>query len=220
MFITLILPIILCLLPILFFAILIGAGAKINIWQLLLAIALGVICFFPTQIVDEFVVCKIIPRIYPTRRTFLSWVLFAELIKGIFLIPLSSKKNNTLQFLLVSMLAGLTFGCGQTIVQYLTQAGNAMARGATLVWPKLLLQFAFIDLINMACSGLAGMFILSAKRKETKWLLIFYPFVMRALFEFFNVKLEIKWFVIVVLLLALLECRIKYKAMSEDDEEF
>lgn len=220
MFTALILPIILCLIPILFFAILFGASTKINIWQILLAIALGVVCFFPAQLIDEFVTCRLIPKIYPTRRTFISWVLFAELIKGIFLIFLSGKKNNTLQFLLLSMLAGLTFGCGQTIVEYLTQAGNAMAKGAALMWPQLLLQFTFIDLINMACSGLAGLFILSIKQKNIKWTLLFYPFVLRALFEFFNVKLGIKWFVIVVLLLALLECRIKYRSMTGQDTDY
>lgn len=219
MFNALILPLIICIVPILFFAVLLIAGPKIKFWRVLFAVLLGIVAFFPVQLVDEYVVRQLIPYYYPTRIAFISWVVLAELFKGGVLVPLSAKKNSTLHFLLLAMLAGLTFGCGQSFVEYLNEASKAFSKGAQLLWLPLILRFILIDLINMACAGLAGLFIYTCKMKKPKWLLVLYPFVLRALFEFFNVKLEIKWFSIAVVLLALLECRIKYKAISNTDDD-
>ena len=218
---TLILSSIICILPVLFCSILFSAGLKVKPLHILLAILLGVIAFFPVQMVDEFVVRKFISRFYPTRRAFLTWVFLAEIIKGAFLILLPSKKMTLRSFLLASMLAGLTFGCGQTIVECLYQIGNTMSQSgnAQILWFPLLLKLICIDIINMSCTGLAGLFIWTCKQKKINWFLLFYPFVLRALFEFFNVKLDIKWFTAAAILLALLECRIKYKALSDTGDE-
>ena len=219
MFNTLILPLIICIVPILFFSVLLIAGPKIKFWKVLFGILLGLCAFFPVQLVDEYGVRNLIPPYYPTRIAFISFVFLAELIKGACITPLSGKKNTALSFLLISMLAGLTFGCGQSFVEYLNEAGKAFSKGAQLLWLPLVLKFILIDLINMACTGLAGLFIFTCKNKTPKWLLVLYPFVLRALFEFFNVKLGIKWFSIAVVLLALLECRIKYKAISNTNDD-
>lgn len=218
MFNALILPSIIYILPIIFLSIIAGAGLKVKFWHILIAIGLGIISFFPVQLVDEFIVRKFIPHYYPTRIAFVSWVICAEIIKGALLFLLPGKNTSAKSFLFASMIAGLTFGCLQSIVEYMNQYAIATSMNAQLMWWPLIFKLICIDIINMCCTAIAGLFVYSCKIKKPRWILIAYPIILRALFEFFNVKLEIKWFTIAVLLLALIECRIKYKSMTEEDE--
>lgn len=216
---SLILPSVLCILPLVFCAVLFAAGFKVKPLYILLAVLLGFITIFPISVVRYFLPSFASKtQLMVLIKSLILCGLLEELIKCALLFPLPAKNNTLKDYILLSFIAGLTLGCGDGIIYFIDYLSRAAERGATLLYGPLFLKLASIELIQMACSGLLGIFIYTCKQKKPKIMALVYAIVLHGFYDFFgNFKTGLKVFVIIVILLALMECRIFYKNLSEEE---
>ena len=72
----------------------------------------------------------------------------------------------------------------------------------------------------MTCAGLGGLFVYTAVNKKPKFQFFIYAFFLHGMYDFFAAfQNNLRWFAIPVILLAIIECRIKYTALVPSEEE-
>lgn len=126
-----------------------------------------------------------------------------ETIK-MFLLFFISRKLNLSAFFSCALLSGLALGCFEALVYLVSGIQNLELRMLTAV------------VIHACCAGLSGLFIYSVKNESTKVLSFILAILLHGVYNYFagfKMNSFFFWFSLVVVLVAVVECRIRYRAL-------
>ena len=134
--------------------------------------------------------------------------MIEELFKMALLFILPVTKMSMASFFACSVLSGLTLGCFETLV-YLVSGG------VSLLGQRLLTAVV----IHSCCAGLSGLFVFNAKWRAFKILPFIMAVALHGLYDYFagfKTDTPFYYFSFAVILIAIVECRIRYRAMTPD----
>ncbi len=190
----------------------------------LLASFLGLLAVLPITFM-QFLLGEVIPSSQfasagSLAKIFLEVLFFngilEEVLKMFLLVFLPAKKVSLKEFFCASLLCGLSFGCFESVVYLLQSLQQNNVRGGEFLWNLVFARMFTSDLIHMFCTGLTGLFIWGIRNKKVDLFSLFFAIIAHALFDFFvYFKNGIHWFAIAPLLLAFVECRIRYSKQKE-----
>ena len=123
-----------------------------------------------------------------------------------------------ISFLLIALMLGLSLGCFETAVYYFDHLNMATTKGASLLYGQIFVRIFTADIIHIACSILNGLFVYSIKSNKKKVSILVMSILIHGIYDFFaGFQGGFKIFSIFVVLLAIIECRVKYKLLTEDE---
>lgn len=223
--------IILCFIPLLIAFLLFTLVFKLKISHQLFAILLGLVIVFPISVIQYIVPTSNfspnMPILGTMLKSLLIYGLIEELFKTLALFPtLSSKvakeKSTPLQLLLLSFLLGLSIGCFESLVYLFDRLQIANNKGAELLYHHIFLRIITSDLIHMTCAGLCGLFVISKRfnNGKSKISYLFLAIILHGIYDFFaGFQNNLRFFSFLVILLSIVECRIKFTSLVKSDEE-
>lgn len=206
--------------PLIIFSLICIFVFHIKISNVLISMLLGLLCIFPISLIQYFIPqfsWLITNNVVNTLVTSLLFYGFIEeLFKTIFLLPIS-KKMSVFNFLMISFVFGLSVGCFENIIYFMVKLQNSNSNSASLLYSLILVRTFSSVIIHMVCSGLCGLFVYSVAHKNKKISCFVLAVLLHGFFDFFvGYNQNIKWFYIAVILLSILECRIKYQQIKKD----
>lgn len=195
---------------------------KLKITHLLLAILFGLIAILPISFIQYFIpdfklffTNQILGQLI---KSFLLYGFIEEIFKMLFLLPLTKNKTEIKDFLLIALMLGLSLGCFETAVYYFDHLNMATTKGASLLYGQIFVRIFTADIIHIACSILNGLFVYSIKSNKKKVSILVMSILIHGIYDFFaGFQVGFKIFSIFVVLLAIIECRVKYKLLTEDE---
>ena len=195
---------------------------KLKITHLLLAILFGLIAILPISFIQYFIpdfklffTNQILGQLI---KSFLLYGFIEEIFKMLFLLPLTKNKTEIKDFLLIALMLGLSLGCFETAVYYFDHLNRATTKGASLLYGQIFVRIFTADIIHIACSILNGLFVYSVKSNKKKVSILVMSILIHGIYDFFaGFQGGFKIFSIFVVLLAIIECRVKYKLLTEDE---
>lgn len=220
---------ILCFVPLLFAFCLFTFVFKLKISHQLLAILLGLAIVFPISVIQYVVpttnVFQNMPIVGTMLKSLIIYGLVEELFKTIVLVPVLSTKTvkeeySALQMLFLSFLLGLSLACFESLVYLFDRLQIANNRGAQVLYHLVFLRIFTTDLIHMACAGLCGLFVISKRynNNKSKISYLFLAILLHGIYDFFaGFQNNLKYFSYFVVLLALIECRVKYTSLTKTE---
>ncbi len=213
----------LCFVPLIIAVIVFATAFKLKITHQLIAILLGLIAVLPISFLQYFLpeipFISSAPLLKTILKSLLLYGLLEELIKMLVAIPLPHKNYTALNFLLLSFVMGLSLGCFESTVYYFDHLQKASEKGAELLYGLVAARIFSSDIIHMCCMGLSGMFIYSARQKNKKISFFIFAVLLHGIYDFFaGFSTNLKYFAVLVVLLAIAECRIKYTSLKKDGE--
>lgn len=220
---------ILCFVPLLFAFCLFTFIFKLKISHQLLAILLGLAIVFPISVIQYVVpttnVFQNMPIVGTMLKSLIIYGLVEELFKTIVLVPVLSTKTvkeeySALQLLFLSFLLGLSLACFESLVYLFDRLQIANNRGAQVLYHLVFLRIFTTDLIHMACAGLCGLFVISKRynNNKSKISYLFLAILLHGIYDFFaGFQNNLKYFSFLVVLLAIIECRVKYTALTKKE---
>ena len=220
---------ILCFVPLLFAFCLFTFVFKLKISHQLLAILLGLIIVFPISVIQYVVpttnVFQNMPIVGTMLKSLIIYGLVEELFKTIVLVPVLSTKSikeeySALQLLFLSFLLGLSLACFESLVYLFDRLQIANNRGAQVLYHFVFLRIFTTDLIHMVCAGLCGLFVISKRynNNKSKISYLFLAILLHGIYDFFaGFQNNLKYFSFLVVLLAIIECRVKYTALTKKE---
>ena len=220
---------ILCFVPLLFAFCLFTFVFKLKISHQLLAILLGLAIVFPISVIQYVVpttnVFQNLPIVGTMLKSLIIYGLVEELFKTIVLVPVLSTKSikeeySAIQLLFLSFLLGLSLACFESLVYLFDRLQIANNKGAQLLYHHIFLRIFTSDLIHMSCAGLCGLFVISKRynNNKSKISYLFLAILLHGIYDFFaGFQNNLKYFSYFVVLLALIECRVKYTALTKKE---
>ena len=220
---------ILCFVPLLFAFCLFTFVFKLKISHQLLAVLLGLAIVFPISVIQYVVpttnVFQNMPIVGTMLKSLIIYGLVEELFKTIVLVPVLSTKSikeeySALQLLFLSFLLGLSLACFESLVYLFDRLQIANNKGAQLLYHHIFLRIFTSDLIHMSCAGLCGLFVISKRynNNKSKISYLFLAILLHGIYDFFaGFQNNLKYFSYFVVLLALIECRVKYTALTKKE---
>lgn len=220
---------ILCFVPLLFAFCLFTFIFKLKISHQLLAILLGLAIVFPISVIQYVVpttnVFQNMPVVGTMLKSLIIYGLVEELFKTIVLVPVLSTKSikeeySALQLLFLSFLLGLSLACFESLVYLFDRLQIANNKGAQLLYHHIFLRIFTSDLIHMSCAGLCGLFVISKRynNNKSKISYLFLAILLHGIYDFFaGFQNNLKYFSYFVVLLALIECRVKYTSLTKTE---
>lgn len=220
---------ILCFVPLLFAFCLFTFVFKLKISHQLLAILLGLAIVFPISVIQYVVpttnVFQNMPIVGTMLKSLIIYGLVEELFKTIVLVPVLSTKSikeeySAIQLLFLSFLLGLSLACFESLVYLFDRLQIANNKGAQLLYHHIFLRIFTSDLIHMSCAGLCGLFVISKRynNNKSKISYLFLAILLHGIYDFFaGFQNNLKYFSFLVVLLALIECRVKYTALTKKE---
>lgn len=220
---------ILCFVPLLFAFCLFTFIFKLKISHQLLAILLGLAIVFPISVIQYVVpttnVFQNMPIVGTMLKSLIIYGLVEELFKTIVLVPVLSTKSikeeySAIQLLFLSFLLGLSLACFESLVYLFDRLQIANNKGAQLLYHHIFLRIFTSDLIHMSCAGLCGLFVISKRynNNKSKISYLFLAILLHGIYDFFaGFQNNLKYFSYFVVLLALIECRVKYTALTKKE---
>ena len=220
---------ILCFVPLLFAFCLFTFVFKLKISHQLLAILLGLAIVFPISVIQYVVpttnVFQNMPIVGTLLKSLIIYGLVEELFKTIVLVPVLSTKSikeeySAIQLLFLSFLLGLSLACFESLVYLFDRLQIANNKGAQLLYHHIFLRIFTSDLIHMSCAGLCGLFVISKRynNNKSKISYLFLAILLHGIYDFFaGFQNNLKYFSYFVVLLALIECRVKYTALTKKE---
>lgn len=212
--------IILCFLPLIIALVIFTFGVKLNFFHQIVAVLIGLLTVIPISFIQFFL--PDIPFLlqFPLWHTlFKSLVIYGfveELIKMFMTVLLPHKKSSTLQFLFLVFLMGISLGCFESVVYFLDHLQKANAKGAQLLYGQIFMRIFTSDIIHLTCAGLGGLFVVSCRQKKVKVSIFVFSVILHGFYDFFaGFSNFFKYFSFIVILLAIVECRIKYLSLKE-----
>ena len=212
--------IILCFLPLIVALVIFTFGFKLNFFHQIVAVLIGLLTVIPISFIQFFL--PDIPFLlqFPLWNTlFKSLVIYGfveELIKMLMTVLLPHKKSSTLQFLFLAFLMGISLGCFESVVYFLDHLQKANAEGAQLLYSQIFMRIFTSDIIHLTCAGLGGLFVVSCRQKKVKVSIFVFSVILHGFYDFFaGFANFFKDFSFIVILLAIVECRIKYLSLKE-----
>lgn len=209
----------LCFIPLIICGLVSRIAFDLKFKYQLIAVLLGLVAVFPISAIQYFLpvlpILQGMPVFHSLLRSLFLYGLVEEVIKMLLLLPLPHKDFTPLKFLLLSFVAGLALGCFESTVYYFEHLQRAASRGADLLYGQILLRIITSDIIHMTCTGLCGMFIYSCRNKPRNiWILVL-AILLHGFYDFFaGFSNNFRWFAIPVILLAIIECRLKYVSIQ------
>ena len=245
MFKELKLGIALCFLPLIIAILVFTLCFKLKIIHQLIAVLLGLLAVLPISFIQYFL--PELPSLgnnlilHTLVKSLLLYGLVEELFKALILFLLPHKiydKNGSpdtrtesdgagisgrlRDFLFLAFIAGLALGCFESVVYYFDHLQLANSRGATLLYGQIAVRIFTSDIIHMMCTGLCGLFIYSCRNKPCKVSFMVIAVLLHGIYDFFagfSTSSNLRWFSIAVVLMAIIECRVKYTSLKNDGEE-
>ena len=220
---------ILCFVPLLFAFCLFTFVFKLKISHQLLAVLLGLAIVFPISVIQYVVpttnVFQNMPIVGTMLKSLIIYGLVEELFKTIVLVPVLSTKSikeeySALQLLFLSFLLGLSLACFESLVYLFDRLQIANNKGAQLLYHHIFLRIFTSDLIHMSCAGLCGLFVISKRynNNKSKISYLFLAILLHGIYDFFaGFQNNLKYFSYLVVLLALIECRVKYTSLTKKE---
>ena len=212
--------IILCFLPLIVALVIFTFGFKLNFFHQIVAVLIGLLTVIPISFIQFFL--PDIPFLlqFPLWNTlFKSLVIYGfveELIKMLMTVLLPHKKSSTLQFLFLAFLMGISLGCFESVVYFLDHLQKANAKGAQLLYSQIFMRIFTSDIIHLTCAGLGGLFVVSCRQKKVKVSIFVFSVILHGFYDFFaGFANFFRFFSIIVILLAIAECRIKYLSLKQ-----
>ena len=202
---------------------------KLKISHQLLAILLGLAIVFPISVIQYVVpttnVFQNMPIVGTMLKSLIIYGLVEELFKTIVLVPVLSTKSikeeySAIQLLFLSFLLGLSLACFESLVYLFDRLQIANNKGAQLLYHHIFLRIFTSDLIHMSCAGLCGLFVISKRynNNKSKISYLFLAILLHGIYDFFaGFQNNLKYFSYFVVLLALIECRVKYTALTKKE---
>ena len=220
---------ILCFVPLLFAFCLFTFVFKLKISHQLLAILLGLAIVFPISVIQYVVpttnVFQNMPIVGTMLKSLIIYGLIEEFFKSLALVPVLSTKSikveySVLQLLFLSFLLGLSLACFESLVYLFDRLQIANNKGAQLLYHHIFLRIFTSDLIHMACAGLCGLFVISKRynNNKSKISYLFLAILLHGIYDFFaGFQNNLKYFSFLVVLLAIIECRVKYTSLTKKE---
>ena len=212
--------IILCFLPLIVALVIFTFGFKLNFFHQIVAVLIGLLTVIPISFIQFFL--PDIPFLlqFPLWNTlFKSLVIYGfveELIKMLMTVLLPHKKSSTLQFLFLAFLMGISLGCFESVVYFLDHLQKANAKGAQLLYSQIFMRIFTSDIIHLTCAGLGGLFVVSCRQKKVKVSIFVFSVILHGFYDFFaGFANFFRFFSIIVILLAIAECRIKHLSLKQ-----
>ncbi len=224
MFLSIVLPVLLCFIPLLAGFLIFTFAFKANAGHLSIAVLLGLAAVLPISVIQFFLPSlNILSSQLILREILKSLLLYGlveEILKCLFVLALPKKDKSALEFLLLAFTMGLALGCFESIVYYLDHLQVANNRNATLLYGQIFARIFSSDIIHMTCTGLCGLFIYSIRTKQTKISCLLSAVFIHGIYDFFaGYQNFLRWFAIAAILLAIAECRIKYSSLTQDTSD-
>ena len=208
--------IILCFIPLIVCFLILTLAFKLKVTHQLLAMLFGLIAVLPISVIQylipNFNFLNLNLVFYSFLKSLLIYGMIEEIFKTILLLPVPHKDYSQRDYLLLSFLMGLTLGCFESVVYYFDHLQIASYKGADLLYAQIFLRIFTSDIIRMTCTGLCGLFIYSCRAKPRKISVFIVAILIHGVYDFFaGFHNNLKYFSIAVVLLAIIECRVKYK---------
>lgn len=224
MFLSIVLPIILCFIPLIAGFLIFTFAFKFNAGHLSIAVLLGLAAVLPISVIQFFLpsldILTSMPLLREILKSLFLYGLVEEALKCIFLLPLPKKDKPALEFLLLAFTMGLALGCFESIVYYLDHLQMANNRSATLLYGQIFARIFSSDIIHMTCTGLCGLFIYSIRNKRTTVSCLLSAVFIHGVYDFFaGFQNALRWFAVAAILLAIVECRLKYSSLIQETQE-
>ena len=228
MFVQIILPIIVCFVPVIL-AIIIFSKFQIKLIHQLLAVIIGLVAVLPISFIQYSLNntrflhnLTTTPILFYLITSFLVYGLLEESFKTAFLFLVPHKNYSTTQYFLLAGLTGLALAGFENVIYFLDRFHKANAKGAEFLYSLIFLRFFSADIIHFTCTAISGLFIITLRDKslKTRWLFLLTAICLHGAYDFFaGFQNNLKWFQIMVILLAIIESRIKYKAVTTPEEK-
>ena len=214
--------IILCFVPLVVAVLVFALSFKIKVGHQLIAVLLGLAAVLPISFIQYFLpnlpFLTGVPLVKTLLKSLILYGLVEELIKMLLAIPLPHKEYSELDFLLLAFVMGLALGCFESVVYYFDHLQKASARGAELLYGLIAARIFSSDVIHMCCMGLSGLYIFSKRQRNPKFSYFVLAVIIHGVYDFFaGFSNGLRWFSIAVVLLAAIECRIKYSASKQQE---
>lgn len=214
--------IILCFVPLVVAVLVFALSFKIKVGHQLIAVLLGLAAVLPISFIQYFLpdlpFLTGVPLVKTLLKSLILYGLVEELIKMLLAIPLPHKEYSELDFLLLAFVMGLALGCFESVVYYFDHLQKASARGAELLYGLIAARIFSSDVIHMCCMGLSGLYIFSKRQRNPKFSYFVLAVIIHGVYDFFaGFSNGLRWFSIAVVLLAAIECRIKYSALKQPE---
>lgn len=225
-----ILGIFFCFLPLMIFLIFTSSYIKLKLSKSFLTILLSLIAVLPISLIQFFFLNA---NIFSTQ-TILVILLKSILIYGLieeglkfcilFLLPknnllsnkVDSNEESPLPFLFLSFLLGLTIGCFESVIYFFDNLAKSQEIGGEFLFGLIFVRIFSSVIIHTSCAGLCGLFIYAKRQKKIKISMLIYPILLHGLYDFFACfQNSLRLFAIPVVILAIMECRIKYKSITD-----
>ncbi len=182
----------------------------------LLSCFLGLLALIPIALIQHFIYNEVIPLPVFTGSLGVSLVfllfkyilvtgLVEEGIKMLLMFVLPVRKNNVkpAEFFCYAVLCGLSLACYESLI-YLIGGKNWQMR-----------QFTAVPL-HVVCAGLSGLFVYCAKNKVSMFSSFVFAVLFHGVYNYFASRDGFIFaFSIIVLLVAAVECRLRYSAVKE-----
>ena len=214
--------IILCFVPLVVAVLVFALSFKIKVGHQLIAVLLGLAAVLPISFIQYFLpdlqFLTGVPLVKTLLKSLILYGLVEELIKMLLAIPLPHKEYSELDFLLLAFVMGLALGCFESVVYYFDHLQKASARGAELLYGLIAARIFSSDVIHMCCMGLSGLYIFSKRQRNPQFSYFVLAVIIHGVYDFFaGFSNGLRWFSIAVVLLAAIECRIKYSALKHPE---
>ena len=214
----------LCFIPLVaLFLILVILVKGFKIYHGLLAIALGIIAVIPIAFVQYFVLNLPIFTTDTVVSLLITTILFngviEETLKMLCLLILPQKKMPLAAFFCCALLFGLALGTFESLIYLIRGVQDAtQPHGLHSAAKLILLRMGTAVLIHAFCAGLSGLYLWTAKTHAPHITPFLYAALLHGIYNFFaGFDSGYRWFSIVAILFAALECRIWYRAIVKTE---
>ena len=220
----------LCFVPLILAIALFSIAFKIKITHQLIAVLLGLAAVLPISFLQYFIpdfsALFKSPILFSLIKSLLIYGLIEEAFKTILLLPVPHKlydeANQCRDFIFLSFIMGLSLGCFESVVYYFDHLQIANSRHATLLYGQIAVRIFTSDIIHMMCTGLCGLFIYSCRNKPSHVSFLVVAVLLHGIYDFFagfSSTSNIRWFSVAVVLMAIIECRVKYTSLQSDKND-
>lgn len=191
-------------------------ACKIKVSHSLIAVLAAIVVILPISVIQYFTDSIQIPGLLPVLnillKSFLIYGLIEETLKGLTIALLPSKLGISADYSItqnagLAFFFGLTIGCFESEVYFLSHLMQANSWGATLLYRPILLRMITTDLLHGFCAAITGIFMYKWNKDEKHLLFILTPIFIHTFYDFFaGFQNNLKIFSIVVILYSALKC--------------
>ena len=235
----------LCFIPLILAVLLFTFCFKLKFTHQLIAVLLGFVAVLPISFIQYFLPeipgLGFNPILHTLLKSLLLYGLVEELFKALILILMPHKMYDkdavgdggiasgsdidrscgVRNFLFLAFVMGLALGCFESVVYYFDHLQIAHSKGATLLYGQIAVRIFTSDIIHMMCTGLGGLFIYSCRNKPKRVSFLVIAVLLHGIYDFFagfSTTNNLRWFSIAVVLMAIIECRVKYTSLFSSEQ--